>query len=328
MNNKHLEFINGIWCVVENNSGEVKGNKQNLELNDSAPSAPLEIKEDLRSQTYLDSITLNTDARGVYPYRIISPLNLRQIDFAPITIFYGGNGSGKSTLLNIIAEKVGIKNKTEGNTNSYFSDYVAKCSYQLTSMQFIPEESKFLRSEDIMNGIVKGRKRYLRTKRAALESANLLPDLGGAEKSILESFFTHPDELSSDDRFFLSRCSGVVASFATEAISDQFESNGEIALTEMQDMIMPDCLYFLDEPEVSLSPKSQQKIVNQIYFFARFMRAQFIIATHSPFFLSLEGARIYDLDSRPVAIKQWYELANIRAYFELFDRNREKFLNQ
>lgn len=328
MNNKHLEFINGIWCVVDNNSGEVKGNKQNLELNDSAPSAPLEIKEDLRSQTYLDSITLNTDARGVYPYRIISPLNLRQIDFAPITIFYGGNGSGKSTLLNIIAEKVGIKNKTEGNTNSYFSDYVAKCSYQLTSMQFIPEESKFLRSEDIMNGIVKGRKRYLRTKRAALESANLLPDLGGAEKSILESFFTHPDELSSDDRFFLSRCSGVGASFATEAISDQFESNGEIALTEMQDMIMPDCLYFLDEPEVSLSPKSQQKIVNQIYFFARFMRAQFIIATHSPFFLSLEGARIYDLDSRPVAIKQWYELANIRAYFELFDRNREKFLNQ
>ena len=58
------------------------------------------------------------------------------------------------------------------------------------------------------------------------------------------------------------------------------------------------------------------------------MRAQFIIATHSPFFLSLEGARIYDLDSRPVAIKQWYELANIRAYFELFDLNREKFLNQ
>ena len=43
---------------------------------------------------------------------------------------------------------------------------------------------------------------------------------------------------------------------------------------------------------------------------------------------NLEGARIYDLDSRPVAIKQWYELANIRAYFELFDRNREKFLNQ
>ena len=30
---------------------------------------------------------------------------LSEINFAPITIFYGGNGSGKTTLLNVIAEK-------------------------------------------------------------------------------------------------------------------------------------------------------------------------------------------------------------------------------
>ena len=53
---------------------------------------------------------------------------LEMIEFAPITIFYGSNGSGKSTLLNIIASKIGINNKTLGNTSEYFDGFVRKCT--------------------------------------------------------------------------------------------------------------------------------------------------------------------------------------------------------
>ena len=53
---------------------------------------------------------------------------------------------------------------------------------------------------------------------------------------------------------------------------------------------------------------------------------QLIIATHSPFLLSIDGARIYDLDSDPVQTRQWWELENTRIYFDFFYRNKELFL--
>ena len=45
---------------------------------------------------------------GCYPYKIFPQKGLSEINFAPITIFYGGNGSGKTTLLNVIAEKTNV----------------------------------------------------------------------------------------------------------------------------------------------------------------------------------------------------------------------------
>ena len=49
------------------------------------------------------------------------------------------------------------------------------------------------------------------------------------------------------------------------------------------------------------------------------------MSTHSPFLLSLKGARIYDLDSHPVGIRDWNELANVRVWQEFFEEHREEF---
>ena len=78
---------------------------------------------------YLESFQPYLVDRSVYPYCIVYPLQIESIDFAPITIFYGSNGSGKSTLLNIIAESVGVLDKTLGNTNEFFSKYTRMCTY-------------------------------------------------------------------------------------------------------------------------------------------------------------------------------------------------------
>lgn len=56
-----------------------------------------------------------------------------------------------------------------------------------------------------------------------------------------------------------------------------------------------------------------------------FFGCQLVIATHSPFLLSLPGARVYDLDSRPAAVRPWTELENMRAYYQFFKEHRAAF---
>jgi predicted ATPase len=52
---------------------------------------------------------------------------------------------------------------------------------------------------------------------------------------------------------------------------------------------------------------------------------QFVIATHSPFLLSMRGAKIYDLDEEIVDVKPWTELKNVRMYFDFFEEHRSEF---
>ena len=54
-------------------------------------------------------------------------------------------------------------------------------------------------------------------------------------------------------------------------------------------------------------------------------RCQLVIATHSPFLLSLPRAKVYDLDAEPIQASEWYKLKNMSSYFELFERNRVLF---
>lgn len=58
---------------------------------------------------------------------------------------------------------------------------------------------------------------------------------------------------------------------------------------------------------------------------ARFFGCQFVIATHSPFLLSMPQAKIYDLDEEIVDVKKWFELANVRAYYEFFKKHAHEF---
>ena len=45
---------------------------------------------------YLENFQPYLIDRIVYPYRIVYPMQLESIDFAPITIFYGSNGNMKA----------------------------------------------------------------------------------------------------------------------------------------------------------------------------------------------------------------------------------------
>lgn len=56
-----------------------------------------------------------------------------------------------------------------------------------------------------------------------------------------------------------------------------------------------------------------------------FFGCQFVISTHSPFLLSMKGARIYDLDEDPVDVKKWTQLENVRAYYQFFKEHEDEF---
>ena len=101
-------------------------------------------------------------------------------------------------------------------------------------------------------------------------------------------------------------------------------SNGESAFIYFTEAIAERGLYLLDEPENSLSPNLQLDLVKFLSSSA-VCGAQLVIATHSPLLLSIPEAKIYDLDHRPVAIRPWYELENVRLLHDFFYRHHDLF---
>ena len=102
-------------------------------------------------------------------------------------------------------------------------------------------------------------------------------------------------------------------------------SNGENGMMYLAELIQQEGLYLLDEPENSMSCKFQKNLAEIISFAAKNCNSQFIIATHSPFLLSIPNAKIYNLDEDPVTVSNFWELENMKDYYELFNRYSDEF---
>lgn len=276
-----------------------------------------------------------------YPYHITSTIGLWSLDFEPITILYGNNGSGKSTILNVIARKLCADRKSMYNTSVYFDSYVEKCQYK--SVATLAGESLFsdhrepqkydisqittvLTSDDIFHMMNEQRmnndKRLHKSK--FLEADYYQPDklpkhldletgynvdayIKGVEARKARSF----------NQFLLNSVGKIERGF----------SNGETALMKLTEILEQPGIYLLDEPENSMSCDFQTRLASTIAYLARHGDCQFIISSHSPFILSLEEAKIYNLDHSPVDICKWWELENMRTYFQLFEEAREYFIH-
>lgn len=273
---------------------------------------------------------------NTYPCGIFSKNRLTELNFSKITILYGGNGSGKSTLLNLIANKLELKRIAPFNSSEMFGLYVEHCKFVLGfddegDKYRIPNGSRIITSDDIFD--------YMLTVRTNNEeiadgTEDIRSDWGDRNGNLKYGKTVKMNSLDDYEALRLQvlarKKSMTRRQFIRKVAGTEIKlnSNGETALDYFNSKIKNDTLYCLDEPENSLSPKMQLELVKRIEQMAHYCGCQFIIATHSPFLLAMDFTKIYDLDSKRVDIKEWWELENTRVYFDFFNKHKSHFLDR
>lgn len=297
-----------------------------------------------------DKIAQGHTQDELYPLGIFA-LKLQEVNFSDITIFYGGNGSGKSTLLNLISETLNIQRSERYNRTRMFDFFVQHNSCELSELRNVPKEvittsptfssktrlqhvplnSKFIASDDIFkhilniregNSAIRERKTNESDYYDEVNSASYYDYFGGGirldmeDRETIDKFRKFVDGRSKTKRQFVKNRAG--------QLERQF-SNGENALMYFDKQIEENALYLLDEPENSMSPQFQLQLKTLIEDSVRHKNCQFVIATHSPFILALERAKIYNLDTEPVTMQKWHELENMKTYYDFFNLFRYNF---
>lgn len=249
-----------------------------------------------------------------YPFQVLAFHEKLEIDFEPITIFYGGNGSGKTTALNTIAEKLKFKRMSVFNQSNFFDDYLQLCNYRLE--EDIPKCSEIITSDDVFDYALNVRtlNRGIDAKREDMFGDYLNKKYAKFQMSSMEDY----EELKEVNQARSKTQSRFVRDNLISNI--RTNSNGENAYKYFTEKITENGVFLLDEPENSLSPEMQLKLKDFIEESARYFGCQIIMATHSPFLLSIDGAKIYDFDSKPIEIKSWLELKNIKTYYDFFSK--------
>ena len=270
-----------------------------------------------------------------YPFQVFPRKGFTQIDFSEITILYGGNGSGKSTALNLIANKIDAERDTVYNRTNFFEKYLDLCKVRFEDDSY--SNKVILTSDGVFDclldirhlnqGIDADRDRALE-EYTNLKLMSRYPGMFSDEqREAYEKIRRNPLANSAEFKQINLANSKTQSKYVRGNVADNIreKSNGESAFDYFVNRIEGDGIYILDEPENSLSPKLQLELVKFLQDSARYFNCQLIIATHSPFILSIAGAKIYDLDQTPVDIRNWTELENVRAYYDFFKKHDGEF---
>ena len=285
-------------------------------------SLPIEREDDLRDK--------QRDVRkfidNIYPCGIFFKKQLYELNFRKVTILYGGNGSGKTTVLNLIAEKLDLIRISPFNSGEMFSSYVDACTASMGfdddgNSQRIPNGSRIITSDDVFEYMLAARTNNRDVSEGIYEA---LADRARLKYGDTIKFRGLQDYEELRLQLLARKKSLTGRGFAhqTAGRETKLDSKGETAFKFFNEMLLPDKFYCLDEPENSLSPKLQIEMAKAIEELARYCGCQFVIATHSPFLLAIDGARVYDLDHYPVEVRNWWELENVKVYYDFFETNR------
>lgn len=214
------------------------------------------------------------------------------------------------------ANKLGLEGQEYASCNrygrvAYFTEFINECAYGLgedeagRAFDRLPKPSRYIKSEDILYEIKK------------IQQSKILGD-DYVYEYIRKGM---PKERAGELRSSWKMAEDLeILKYAQEKYS-----NGETTLQLLDLYLEPDALYLLDEPEVSLSPRNQVLMAENINKLARFLGCQFVISTHSPFMLGTLGAKIYNLDSDELETAHWTELENVRYFYDFFRKHKEEF---
>ena len=255
----------------------------------------------------------------MYPMGVLSGIGLERLDFAPITILYGGNGTGKTTALNVMAAKLGLLRDSPGNSSTFMKAYVRACRANLE--EDIPAHSRMVTSDDVFDYMLNLRELNTRVDQ---EREKLFQEHTQARHTVFQ--LRNLDDYEELKKRNSARRK-TQSAFVREQLGGNVRemSNGESALFYFKQRLEEDALYLLDEPENSLSAERQLELAAYLEESARYAGCQLVIATHSLFLLAMERVKIYDFDTHPVEVRRWTELKNVRVYADFFRAHAGEF---
>lgn len=201
-----------------------------------------------------------------------------------VTILVGENGSGKSTLVEAMAELMGLP--WDGGSTNEVADSERTSAPRLAEfmrprVKHKPRNKFFFRAEALSDF---GHLTEAREKDPDFRKS------GGAKAD--------PHEL-----------------YGGRSIRAQSHGEGVRALLKSHDR---PGLYFFDEPEAALSPLAQVDFVKLINARVATDAFQFVIATHSPIIMSIEGAKLISLDGGELRPTKKENTSHWKTYAALF----------
>lgn len=249
---------------------------------------------------YLRQAILADERPAYWPYTIPALKNLEQLVFtAPVTLLSGDNGTGKSTLLEALAVKLSLP--AVGRMDAGRDETLAGLRPFARGMRLVFEKRPalkfFLRSEDFFNFTVGLQK----------QREEMRVELQRVEKEYADrSMFAQNQARAA--------YAGSIGDMEQRYGQDLLEaaSHGESFLRLFQERLAPNGLYLLDEPEAPLSPLRQLTLYSILKELSHEGNCQFIIATHSPILLAMEGAVVYDMDQNPPTQTNWEDLPGVK----------------
>ncbi len=251
---------------------------------------------------------------AAFPWSVPVIERLARLAFpSPVTFLVGENGCGKSTLLEalaIAARAIPVGSRAFDDDPTFagagrFADALA--------LDFggraRPATRLFFRAEDAL-GFNRRVERDMR-------------DLADVAREI------DADAMASDAA--RGRAAGYVRgqrrALATRYGDDPHaRSHGEAFARILDGRLVPNGLYFLDEPETPLSPT---RVLALLVTLGACVRAgsQFVIATHSPILVAFPGATIYAIDGARIEATAYDDLEHVRITRD-FLRAPERYLRR
>lgn len=206
----------------------------------------------------------------------------------PVTFFVGENGSGKSTLVEAIAELCRLP--VAGGGRNELAD----------------THGPHRRSE--LAPLVRGAFRRM-------------PRDGYFFRAEFQAHFATLLEVRKADPDFLG---DPYARYGGRSLHTR--SHGEAFLAMFTSWMRPGMI-LMDEPEAALSPQRQLALLVQMSRLARRRDVQFIIATHSPIFLTYPGAAIFSFDGESVEPTTLQQTSHYQITREILE-NPERYWRQ